>query len=121
MRRRSLTIAACLPLVSAGCLSAAPVARTVLNQYCVGCHSAKLKTGGLSLEAIDPEHVSGHADVWEKVARKLRNGDMPPPRLPRPDAATYHVVTAELEASLDAAAAAQRKPARVPVHRLNQA
>jgi mono/diheme cytochrome c family protein len=93
----------------------------VINKYCVTCHNAKLKTAGLQLDSLDIDHVGDRADLWEKVARKLRTGEMPPAGLPRPDKATYANATAELESALDAAAAARPNPGRVAVHRLNRA
>ena len=98
-----------------------PTARAVINKYCVTCHNAKLKTAGLQLDSLDIDHVGDRADLWEKVARKLRTGEMPPAGLPRPDKATYANATAELESALDAAAAARPNPGRVAVHRLNRA
>ena len=56
-----------------------------MNQYCITCHSEKLKTAGLVLENRDYSHVPEDAEVWEKVVRKLRAGEMPPVGLPRPD------------------------------------
>ncbi len=96
-------------------------AKAVIQQYCVTCHNAKLKTAGLQLDSLDIGRIGEHPEVWEKVARKLRTGEMPPPRMPRPDKATYVNATAELEAALDTAAAAKPNPGRVPVHRLNRA
>jgi hypothetical protein len=29
--------------------------KALLNQYCVTCHNQKLKTGGLELDALDPD------------------------------------------------------------------
>jgi hypothetical protein len=49
-----------------------------LNQYCLPCHSQKLKTAGITLENSDPEHPASHAQVWEKVLGKLDSGEMPP-------------------------------------------
>lgn len=98
-----------------------PAARALVQRYCIGCHNAKLKTGGIVLEVADLEHIGDHPAVWEKVVHKLRTGEMPPASMPRPDKATYASVTAELEAALDLAAAAQPNPGRVPVHRLNRA
>jgi cytochrome c551/c552 len=92
-----------------------------LNKYCVTCHSARLKTGGLALEGLDVEHVGANADVWEKVVRKLRSGAMPPAGARRPDAATNDSIVQWLETSLDAAAAAAPNPGRPVVHRLNRA
>ena len=63
---------------------------TLFRQYCVGCHNDRMKGnyGNLSLEGVDPGDVSGHVETLEKVARKLRKGQMPPEGRPRPDAAT---------------------------------
>jgi mono/diheme cytochrome c family protein len=93
--------------------------RAVIDKYCIGCHNATLKTAGLMLDQLDPSHPADHPEVWEKVARKFRTGEMPPPGLPRPDAATYARTASQLEAGLDAAAA-KPHPGRVPVHRLNR-
>jgi hypothetical protein len=120
----ALLIAASLPLrADEGQKSSA---RAVIDKYCITCHNAKLKTAGLQLDTADIEHVDveqigQHADLWEKVARKLRTGEMPPAGLPRPDKATYAGVATELEAGLDAAALAKPNPGRVAVHRLNRA
>ena len=96
--------------------------RPVLNRYCLGCHSDRLRTAGLSLEALDAVHVAEGAEVWEEVLRKLRSGAMPPPGRPRPDRAVVQDVLAWLEAELDGAAAAAPNPGRTDsVHRLNRA
>ena len=92
-----------------------------VNQYCISCHSARLKTGGLVLEGLDLTNVGANAALWEKVATKLRTEEMPPAGLKRPDHATYVQITGQLEAALDAAAAAHPNPGRVAVHRLNRA
>src|SRR5580704_11332555 len=98
-----------------------PSARAVIDKYCVTCHNAKLKTAGLQIDTADVTHIGERADLWEKVALKLRTGEMPPAGLPRPDKATYARVATELETGLDAAALAKPNPGRVPVHRLNRA
>ena len=101
--------------------SNALAAKAVINKYCVTCHNEKLKTAGLLLDTLDVQHVGDHAELWEKVARKFRTGEMPPPGMPRPDKATYAEVTAQLETALDAASVANPNPGRVAVHRLNRA
>lgn len=78
--------------------------RALLDQYCVTCHSERLEVGGLSLQDLDLNNVADHAEVWEKVVRKLRAGSMPPQPRPRPDAETYDGFRTWLEAELDAAA-----------------
>ena len=97
--------------------------RAVLDRYCVTCHSDRLRTGGLSLDAgaVDAADASRHADVWEKVITKLRTGAMPPPGRPRPDEATYDALASRLESDIDRAAAARPNPGRTStVHRLNR-
>src|SRR5690349_2940002 len=60
----------------------------LVQKYCLTCHSARVKTGGLSLEGMNPAEAAAHSDVWEKVVMKLRGGMMPPQGMPRPDEAT---------------------------------
>jgi hypothetical protein len=95
--------------------------QAVLNKYCITCHSAKLRTGGLSLQDADLNSVPTAADTWEKVIRKLRTGSMPPQGLPRPDTATVNNLASFLETSLDRAAAATPNPGHAAMHRLNRA
>src|SRR5919106_1723046 len=62
--------------------------RALVDRYCVTCHNAKLKTANLLLDGLDFAHLGEHADIGEKVVRKLRAGLMPPTGMPRPDPAT---------------------------------
>jgi hypothetical protein len=56
------------------------------------------------------------------VIAKLRAGSMPPPGLPRPDAATYRAAAVSLEREIDRAWVAKPIPGRANmVHRLNRA
>jgi hypothetical protein len=87
------------------------------------CHNEKLRTAQLILakDKVDVENVSAGAEVWEKVLRKLRAGEMPPIGLPRPDQATYDSIITYLETELDRAAAANPNPGRKSsMHRLNR-
>jgi hypothetical protein len=92
-----------------------------IDQYCVTCHSQRLKTGGLSLEGLDAARAGSNPELWEKVVRKLQARSMPPQGVRRPDEATYHAVQAALEAALDAEAAAHPNPGAPILHRLNRA
>ena len=60
------------------------VPRTLLDQYCVGCHNDKVKTAQLSVQSLDPAHVGLNSEEWEKILRKVKSGQMPPAKLPRP-------------------------------------
>jgi len=95
--------------------------KAVVSQYCVSCHSAKLKTAGVDLETLDFTTVGANAETWEKVIAKLRAGSMPPPGRPRPDHATYDAVASSLEREVDRAWDAAPNPGRIAaVHRLNR-
>jgi Protein of unknown function (DUF1592)/Protein of unknown function (DUF1588)/Protein of unknown function (DUF1585)/Protein of unknown function (DUF1587)/Protein of unknown function (DUF1595)/Planctomycete cytochrome C len=94
--------------------------RDLLNQYCVTCHNERLLTAGLALDRADIGHPENAPAFWEKVAAKLRAGEMPPKGMPRPSAAVLEDFVAWLEKTLDDAAALKPNPGRVPVHRLNR-
>jgi mono/diheme cytochrome c family protein len=94
-----------------------PSLQADVNRYCVTCHSARLKTGGLSLEALDVTQVAADAATWEKVVRKLRGRMMPPAGAPRPDDAGYDALVAHLEGALDKAYTERPNPGRVDTFR----
>src|SRR5579872_5678581 len=58
--------------------------RAMLNTYCVGCHNARAKVGGLALDGLNLQAAAEDAQVWEKALRKLRGHLMPPPGSPQP-------------------------------------
>ena len=95
--------------------------RALLNRYCITCHNEKLRTADIMLDQADVEDVSKDAQVWEKVVRKLRAGQMPPVGMPRPDQAAYNSFATYLETELDRVAAAKPNPGRPTIHRLNRA
>ena len=95
---------------------------SLTTQYCVSCHSDRLKTAGLSLQGLDLSTVPEHAEVWEKVMRKMRTGEMPPATVrTRPDTKTETAFASYLESSIDYSAYLHPNPGRTPVHRLNRA
>src|SRR5215213_4954559 len=86
--------------------------RALVNRYCVTCHNEKVKTAGLLLDKANLENVAADGELWEKVIRKLRGNSMPPPGVPRPDAATLKAFSKHLESELDRAAEAHPNPGR---------
>ena len=94
--------------------------RALLDRYCVTCHNERLKTAGLTLDTVDVEQAAAHAEVLEKVVRKLRAGQMPPAGRPRPDAAEIDAFAAALETALDRESAAAPNPGRVASRRMNR-
>ena len=117
--------AACL----AGIAVAAPLhaaarteapSRALLDRYCVTCHNERLQTAGVMFDRVDIDRADLHRELFEKVARKLRSGQMPPPGRPRPEPAAIDAFVTALEAELDRVGAAAPDPGRVVSHRLNR-
>ena len=101
--------------------SAASSQRQFLDRYCASCHNDRLKTAGLSLAQADLSKLTAQPELWEKVARKLHTGVMPPPGVPQPPAADRLAMLTWLETSLDAASAAKLNPGRTEtLRRLNR-
>ena len=94
--------------------------QAVLDTYCVTCHNEKLRTAGLLLDKADAGHPADNPAIWEKVLRKLRTREMPPPRMPRPDDVTTDSLANYLETALDQAAKTRPNPGRPGVYRLNR-
>ena len=111
------------PKAAATSVSVAPAVdvsapRAVLDQYCVTCHNQKLKTANLLLDQLDLAHLGNHADIGEKVVRKLRAGMMPPSGMPRPDPVTREKLITWMENELDRSAGLHLPPPGL--HRLNR-
>lgn len=94
--------------------------RALVNQYCAGCHSDKVKAGGFSWSEIDLAHPELNAEQAEKVIRKVRAGMMPPAGSRRPDAAALNAFAAGLEMRIDQASARQTYVEAPELHRVNR-
>lgn len=95
----------------------------LVKKYCVGCHSDRNKdrAGSLSLASFDIAKAGQHADVSERMIRKLQASMMPPPGMPRPDPAEYQTFIRALETTVDAYAKANPNPGSRTFPRLNRA
>ncbi|MBM3808427.1 MAG: DUF1592 domain-containing protein [Acidimicrobiia bacterium] len=101
-----------------------PAEQTALvKQYCVTCHNDRNKdrTSGLSFQSFDANQITDHADVAEKMIRRLRAGMMPPAGSRRPGQATIDALVTAMETRLDRAAALNPNPGWRPSQRLNRA
>jgi len=107
-------------LAGAG-LRAQNLLETTAETYCIDCHNAQMKTGGLSLEKVSSANVAAQAATLEKVLHKLRAGEMPPVGNPSPDPADRAKLVTWLETELDHAAALKPNPGAPAIHRLNKA
>src|SRR6266581_7842604 len=100
--------------------TAAAVHRAILEQDCVGCHSGLTPFAGLNLQPLVASDLEANGIIWEKMLRKLRNREMPPAGMPRPDAATYEALVKYIETGRDRLAETKPNPGRTTLHRLNR-
>ena len=117
-----------VPALVSAALLAAPISasdahKAFVETYCLGCHDAASKKGGLDLTALpaDPADKAGF-DRWVTVHDRVAAGEMPPKARTQPEPAERSAFTKELagvlvKADADRAAAAGRATWR----RLNRA
>src|SRR5437879_531814 len=92
---------------------------STIQTYCFGCHNKFVAAGNLFLDQLGAESVPEHPEIFEKVVRKLRGRQMPPPGLPQPSQQEVDALVGWLESTLDESSKAH--PAgHVPVQRLNR-
>ena len=94
--------------------------QAVLKRYCLGCHSGRTPSAGLSLEHVDPTDPVADVETFEKILLKLQTGMMPPAGSLQPDGDTRRSLIADLESRIDEAYEARPSPGRPVLHRLNR-
>ncbi|HXD20531.1 MAG TPA: DUF1592 domain-containing protein [Vicinamibacterales bacterium] len=94
--------------------------RATLDRFCVACHRGDMPVAGLRLDTFDAASFETNGATWEKLARKLRNREMPPADMRRPDEATYNALVEYIEGGRDRLAQAKPNPGRPTLHRLNR-
>jgi hypothetical protein len=93
----------------------------VIEQYCTRCHSEQRQRGGLVLEDFDVQSAAEHADISERMIKKLRAGMMPPTGARRPEGDELEQLVLELETRIDAAWEKNPEPGTRVFQRLNRA
>ena len=95
-----------------------------VKKHCVGCHNAKKTSGDLDLRGLlhrEPQTFDTKREAWERVVTKLKTGEMPPPKSPRPSAADIRRVTHWLNAEFARQdRAIEPQAGRVTARRLNR-
>src|SRR5262245_60389445 len=91
-----------------------------LTKYCFGCHSQRAKMGGLVLESVPVKDPAARPEVWEKVVRKVKAGEMPPVGMPTPGEPSLKAFATELARDLDTAARRTPYAGQPLVRRLNR-
>jgi len=109
-----------LRTTSVAASSGADQARKTLDTYCVACHNARAKAGGLALDTLPVDAVHEHPEVWEAAVRKLRGRLMPPPGNKQPEQREIDTFVTWMEAQLDAAASRGAVAGHVPVQRMTR-
>jgi uncharacterized protein DUF1592/uncharacterized protein DUF1588/uncharacterized protein DUF1587/uncharacterized protein DUF1585/uncharacterized protein DUF1595/cytochrome c len=98
----------------------AAVQRATLDRFCISCHRGANAIAGLHLDTFDLANFATNGATWEKLARKLRNREMPPADMRRPDEPTYKALVDYIESGRDRLAEAKPNPGRPTLHRLNR-
>ena len=82
--------------------------RQFVEQYCVECHDADTRKGGLDLTELkfDPAN-STNFSTWVLVHDRVSNGQMPPKKKARPDSADAEAFIKSLASSLTEAEEAE--------------
>jgi mono/diheme cytochrome c family protein len=93
--------------------------QALLTTYCYSCHNPRTRVGGLTLQGLDPQAAGSDAEIWEKVVRKLRGRQMPPPGSPQPEQKEIDAFVGWMENQLDANPRAP-KAGYVGLQRLNR-
>ena len=92
---------------------------TMVQTYCLDCHSRAEASGGLVLEGLKAEDVAHDPRVFEAAVNKLRGRLMPPPGNPQPDQARVDSFVGWLERTIDRNAVSPGV-GHVPIQRLNR-
>lgn len=111
-------------LVASSAFAADPASvLSFISNSCTPCHNAKLKSGDIDLKSLQSANTFEHdREIWEKVAEKLKTGQMPPPGTPHPSSEASLGVTTWLQAEFTRQdRLIQPTPGRVSARRLNRA
>ena len=84
-----------------GTLERSTPIRSMLDTYCVGCHSTAGRAGGIAFAGISLSSIGDDAEIWEKTVRKMRGHLMPPPGSRQPSQAETDAFISSLENALD--------------------
>ena len=94
--------------------------RAFVQQYCIGCHNERVKSGGFSWTELDVARPDHNPKRTEDVIRKVRAGLMPPAGARRPDAAVLTEFSTALGTRLDEMVASHPNYKAPELHRLNR-
>jgi cytochrome c551/c552 len=108
-------------VLSTTIMNAAPPGAAFLAKHCTSCHNADLSESRLNLETL-PEKFEDPATSakWVRVVDRVRNGEMPPAKKPRPDAKELDAAMKEVALKILQGEQARRtREGRSAIRRLN--
>lgn len=95
-----------------------------LRSQCLHCHNAKFASGGFEVTQflqMDAASASAERQKLERIAERIKAGEMPPPSVPKPPSVTAASVVRWVDATYAAIdKAAGPNPGRVTARRLNR-
>ncbi len=96
--------------------------KPILSQVCSMCHNAQLSSGGLDLTPfLEASSIGANREGWERIAAKLRAGEMPPKGIPKPPPEKMNALLQFVQGEFDRLdRGAKPDPGRVTAHRLNR-
>lgn len=111
-----------LALVLATAAAVLPEVSPFLEQHCAECHDGEKKKGGLDLDALSRKLDDAEAfATWVKIHDRVRDGEMPPPKKPRPEVKDALAFLGTLAPDLTAAdAAREQREGRGGMRRLSR-
>lgn len=94
----------------------------VLTGTCAQCHNERVASGGLDVTRLGSrESIASHRDDWEKILRRVRAGEMPPPAVTKlSEAAATGFINGVQSELARADARNAPDPGRVTARRLNR-
>ena len=80
--------------------------QSLFDNHCQDCHTGQKPAGDFSIEKLKPNRESLvasslNSNDWERIVRRLRAGQMPPPDADRPNESDYFAATRAIEKWLD--------------------
>jgi hypothetical protein len=95
----------------------------ILKQYCIKCHGGAKPKGKLALDIYKDElSVVKEQATWEKVAQRIRDREMPPPKSTQPTPSEATFLTGWIDTTLARVnCKGEKGPGRVTLRRLNRA
>ena len=74
---------------------------TLFDQHCYECHDGDVSKGGLNLEELGINFQDRNTfKTWVRILDRVEEGEMPPPKKPRPKPATIHAFQSKLQSAL---------------------